>query len=80
MKLYISQPMHPHTRFLKVVINFSDQKVEEIPLNEEESATKLKHGSVVSLEKEGQEYFEYWEIAKILLSSKEALLGTSNFE
>jgi len=33
--------------------------VEELPLSEEQAAQKLKHGSVVSFEFEGQEYFDY---------------------
>lgn len=39
----------------------------------------MKHGSVVSFENEGQEYFDYWEIAKIIIQSKPSFLGDSHF-
>lgn len=78
MKLYISQPMHPHTRFLKVVVTLTSRAVEEVALSEEEAKGKLKHGSVVALEHEGQEYFEYRAIAKIIAG--EALQGSTNFQ
>ena len=80
MKLFVSQPMHPHTRFLKVAILVSGKTVDELPLSEEQAAQKLKHGSVVAFDNAGSEFYEYRAIAKIILEGTSFLGGTNFYQ